>query len=1385
MSKPRARLIAAYESLTPQEKLLIHLCSIIHEPTTPAQVLKCLKIMPPKLQVMENLSTRSVAVQLNKLESLKLVNERCQCHEDIVEIVTRRAVAAGHFEPMAKAVKRTESPMPYYAVGNPQFCHRSMRDLRMGIYGKDMELIGKSYDHLMTRCKHQVGPQNPVIRVCANPFDAVWFRATLTTGVQTFVLAGMFHKAIMDLEPDREALACATGEGYLASLPPSEAKSFYHSLALRLVMGGRLERALEVLSKVEEPSFSGGLRGVTQFIQGRIGEAVDSFEADLKALRSRSRKRKCFFQSGVGVFFILALLQQQDAARQKEMEGYIDTALSSGDTDPALLPIYNSLNAIAHIQRFDQDTAREIIARMEHDHREGLALLFSALAEYWLDGKLSQKKIDSLSRIFIKTREMEMEWLAMESAALLCRVEQETPIRANYLRKIEEQTGMRSFVSAVRFEEPWQKGLRALVRFAQPEQKPAAAGSGHRLVWLFSYRDGEVSLQPKEQKLTAKGNWSKGRSVALTRLYAGTNFEYLSRQDHVLRTTIEKRYSSYYYEEYVFNMDKALPALVGHPLVFLESSPTMPVEIVKGDPEVLVTQAGSSINIQFATPAADSRVAVIQETPTRFKIMEFSEEQKRIAKILGEKGLEVPASAKDEVIEAIASVSSMVTVHSTIGGTSREIVEIEGDPTPHMHLMPAGQGFRLEMFVRPFKEGGPYLKPGVGAQNVIADVGGAKTQARRDLKGEEELAATVEGACPVLQEFLEMDRQWHLTGPEECLQVLLDLKDLQDQEKVVVLWPEGEKLRVTREASFDKLRLKIRSRADWFEMSGELALDDTLVVDMKRLLELMQTTNSRFIPLGEGQFLALTRELTKRLKELEAFSDKRGKAIGLHPLAALAIEDFTESLPHLDADRGWKAKLEQMHAAMDITPAVPSTLKAELRDYQEEGYTWLARLAHMGFGACLADDMGLGKTIQALGIILARAPMGPTLVVAPTSVCMNWIDEAKRFAPTLRTIVFGGNQRESLVKGLEAHDVLICSYGLLHQESDLLGSIEWTTIVLDEAQAIKNVMTKRSQAAMGLKGAFKVITTGTPIENHLGEFWTLFNFINPGLLGSFNKFNERYAVPIEKYNDRDTRKRLKKLISPFILRRTKAQVLDELPPRTEVTLQVEMSPEESAFYEALRQQAIRKLEEDDAPAYQKHLKILAEIMKLRRAACNPRLVMPDTPIPSAKLELFGEVIGELLENRHKALVFSQFVGHLKLIREYLDGKKIDYRYLDGSTPPKDRKKEVDAFQAGRGDLFLISLKAGGLGLNLTAADYVIHMDPWWNPAVEDQASDRAHRIGQRHPVTVYRLVAQHTIEEKIVKLHQDKRDLAGSLLDGTDISGKISADELLRLIREQ
>lgn len=361
---------------------------------------------------------------------------------------------------------------------------------------------------------------------------------------------------------------------------------------------------------------------------------------------------------------------------------------------------------------------------------------------------------------------------------------------------------------------------------------------------------------------------------------------------------------------------------------------------------------------------------------------------------------------------------------------------------------------------------------------------------------------------------------------------------------------------------------------------------------------------------------------------------------------------------------------------------------------------------------------------------------------------------------------------------------MVTTYGLLQTERTLFASREFVTIVLDEAQAIKNSSAKRSQAAMQLRGGFKIITTGTPIENHLGELWNLFRFINPGLLGSRKSFRERFAIPIEKDKSTRAHTQLQHLIRPFILRRHKRDVLAELPAKTEITLRVPLSSPERAFYEALRRNAVEEIQQQrEQPGGTQHLQVLAQLMRLRRACCNPRLVSPESELKSAKLELFTQTVQELIENGHKALVFSQFVGHLRLIEERIQELGIEYQYLDGQTPGAQRQTRIDAFQAGKGDLFLISLKAGGTGLNLTAADYVIHMDPWWNPAVEDQASDRAHRIGQERPVTVYRFVAEHTIEEKIIKLHEDKRDLADSLLKGTDAASKLSANDLLELIQ--
>ena len=320
---------------------------------------------------------------------------------------------------------------------------------------------------------------------------------------------------------------------------------------------------------------------------------------------------------------------------------------------------------------------------------------------------------------------------------------------------------------------------------------------------------------------------------------------------------------------------------------------------------------------------------------------------------------------------------------------------------------------------------------------------------------------------------------------------------------------------------------------------------------------------------------------------------------------------------------------------------------------------------------------------------------------------------------------------------------------------------------------------------MLLQSDFRLITTGTPIENRLEELGNLFRFINPELLGSRERFKTRFANPIENSNDEAAREQLKALVRPFILRRLKSEVLTELPSRTEITQLVELEPDEREFYESLRTDASERMKQLDSSNPEQRFQVLAELTRLRRACCHPQLVADEPPVASAKLRAFAKLTDELRAGGHRSLVFSQFVGHLALIREYLDQKNISYQYLDGSTSVKQRQVAVDNFQAGEGDLFLISLKAGNSGLNLTAADYVIHMDSWWNPAVEDQASDRAYRMGQTRPVTIYRLIIKNSIEEKIVRLHGQKRELSDGLLAGTDTGLQLSVDDLMELVEPE
>ena len=1364
------------------EQLLLQMISIIYEPVSTSFLARCLASIDVALLGDRRPGAEEIGEMVSRLRRKGFLNGKNQCPPILAEFLTRQAVTLNRFSLLASFVEKA-APFDYTHGKWPTRCWRAMRQFRIGVYSHDFDKIDEASTFIEGGCRRYLNADPPAVLVAAHAFDPLWFGG-LPGSLQFYLLDYVVRYSLERLQHFPAILAYLEDEQAL-TVPADERVPFRRILASSYLLQGRLDDLRRLLDRHSE-SFSGsGFAGSVAFLGGDMEQAFRLYAEDLKQLQQYAGSEPCFFLGITGLFCIFALLARDMEGDRDRIRDAITTVLKRCNGCPEEVP-FRFLGAVICSP---EDVMPDMLALTEDlfaDERS-LTSLVAILSLYWMGVEIPSDFQEILQKLYEQARNNSYLWVAMESAELLTTLDSSQEEMKKNAQALGEQLNCRYLTHIIAPHASWKQSLQDLIEVTSRIREPERST---RLCWLVDYVNGTLELIPKEQKKASAGTWTKGRTLAFNRLLLDKELDYLTDQDRLICSAL------YQLEEegentglYAFEASKALPALIGHPLVFLRRSPKTPVEIVAGEPELMVERKGESLFIHFCQDIGEDTVAVWAETPTRFRIIRITEDHKKVAEITGRDGLHVPLAASRQVLNAIGNIASFMTVHSAIEvpGEGLPADLVDSDSTIHIHILPYGSGFRIELFVRPFSQGGPYLKPGVGVANLMAEVNGRRLRTRRNLRLEEEKAREIEESCPMLDLAIDLEqenkREWHLLDPEECLQVLLEIEGVKD--RVILEWPEGEKLAVRRQAGVNQLNLNIRtSQQDWFALSGQLEIDQDEVMELKTLLDKVRETRSRFIPMGDGQFLALTQEFRNRLEELILYGNSQSGSeneVKIHPLAAIALEELTHQA-QTTADKGWRQRLQAISAAQELTPKVPSTLKAELRDYQKEGFVWMSRLAHLGVGACLADDMGLGKTLQAITVILSFAHLGPTLVVAPTSVCMNWETEINRFAPTLNFHMFSELNRDEIVSSLGNFDLLVTSYTLLQQEIELLAQVSWQSIVLDEAQAIKNAATKRSKAAMRLDARFRLLTTGTPIENHLGELWNLFAFINPGLLGTYKQFNRRFGIPIEKYHDREARRTLKKLIRPFMLRRIKSQVLEELPPRTEITLRVEMQPEEMQFYEALRQQAIENIE-GSSEKTGRHLRILAEIMRLRRACCNPKLVNAQVEIPSSKLQVFAEVVEELLGGGHKALVFSQFTGHLALIRAYLDEQGVVYKYLDGTTPIKERQQQVESFQAGEGDLFLISLKAGGLGLNLTAADYVIHMDPWWNPAVEDQAADRAHRIGQKRPVTVYRLVTANTIEEKIVHLHQEKRDLANSLLEGADVSTRISAEELLELIR--
>ncbi len=585
--------------------------------------------------------------------------------------------------------------------------------------------------------------------------------------------------------------------------------------------------------------------------------------------------------------------------------------------------------------------------------------------------------------------------------------------------------------------------------------------------------------------------------------------------------------------------------------------------------------------------------------------------------------------------------------------------------------------------------------------------------------------------------------------------------------------------------------LSVGPEDSWFDLRLGVVVEGKQVNLLPALISLLQATvrpgdspHTRvaghvMVRLDDGRYLPVALERMERIANSLVELHEQGTLSGAHalPLPVSQASRVAQLSAELNvqqvrvADQRLRTLIRELSGFPAIQPIpAPVHFRATLRPYQQEGLGWLQFLRRCGLGGVLADDMGLGKTVQTLAhLALEKGEdrlQGPSLIVAPVSVIGNWQQELHRFAPELTVLTLHGDKRKDLFSSLRQVDVVITGYSLLLPDSEVLLAHEFHFLILDEAQTIKNPRAKVSQIARALRARHRLCLTGTPMENHLGELWSLFDFLDPGLLGAEREFQRRYRTPIEKDSDIQRAQALSRRIAPFILRRTKEAVARDLPSKTQILEPIVLEEPQRDFYDGIRLAMHRRVQEviREQGLARSQITVLDALLRLRQACCDPRLVRDDAEtraLPCAKLDWLRTVLPQLVAEGRRVLLFSQFTSMLRLIELEVRDLSIPYCLLTGET--QRRTQEVHRFQSGAAPLFLISLKAGGVGLNLTAADTVIHYDPWWNPAVESQATDRAHRIGQEQPVFVYKLIAEATVEEKMMKLQADKHALAARL----------------------
>lgn len=948
------------------------------------------------------------------------------------------------------------------------------------------------------------------------------------------------------------------------------------------------------------------------------------------------------------------------------------------------------------------------------------------------------------------------------------------PIGPDAKARMKSLFGGQPLISTVRKKQSWEVALNDIAQ----KVKPSTKNVEKRIAY---YIDGKSLTAVMEQSRSEDGEWHDSKLLSLSRM-AIEGCDSMDGTDMLIASKLDGTVSD-------GQIDVLVPLLVGtERLVYgnPDSGDFLPVNITEEKPYLEFNGVKSSIEVSSNAERNSSgevkRHTVRKDSRLHYTLITTNAFQRDIIRKLLQVGT-FPMSALIGLRKTIESLNGIIDVRENIFDISM-LPAILSKGILSVRVSPERNDFVVNVAAVAMENGSARFAPAEGEDTVYDEADGLTHCITRDMEQEYK---NYKELHDFLEEKLNAEvvcyASYRIHAVGGLLQLLSFVYDNQD--RYFMEWPEGRPLKLKGVVQENDIDILVASGKNWFEVEGKVAIGGKHYT-LDELIKMCCSSDIEgFVKLSDDEYVRMSEKLKRHLAKMESLQmssggHRRVSKYQIGPLAAM-LEGF-----NCHTDSGYTQLLVKTKTAYELTPDVPAAVNAQLRGYQIEGFRWMCRLDAWGAGACLADDMGLGKTLQALAFLAYKADSGASLVVAPKSVVLNWESEAKRFTPELNVFVLNNlKNRSAVINKAKANDIVVCTYGLLVTESEAITQKQWNVVCLDEAHQIKNKQTQVSHVAMEILSSSRLILTGTPLQNNLSELWNLFQFINPGLLGTWMHFRSNFII---QDLDNEHKMVLKDMTQPFILRRTKKDVLTDLPEKLLHTHYVEMTDDEFKVYEEMRRQAEVKFKkyktrEERREAKTLDLTFFSELMKLRLAACSMRLVYNNWKAQSSKVIALLEILNNIASDPdNNIIIFSQFTSYLEMIKVELKKQGRQFLYLDGQTPLDKRQEIVGQFQDGKCRLFLSSLKAGGLGINLTTANYVILLDPWWNPAIENQAMDRAHRIGQKRVVTVIRLISSQTIEEKILQLHETKQTLSDDILDGTAETYKLTYEDVMDMV---